>query len=75
MQPTVGRIVHCCPLKHEPEEGPPHTMAAIVCGVFPERDAIAVHYFLPDGANGSCEMPLEAANRPEAGRWWWPPRA
>lgn len=75
MQPTVGRIVHCWPEKHDVPGGQTLTCAAIVTGV--KADAIAVHYFLPDGANGACELPLE--EQPEAagtrGHWWWPPRA
>jgi hypothetical protein len=38
----------------------------IVCGV--TANAIAVHYFLPDGANGSCDFPIAAAV--DRGRWW-----
>lgn len=86
MQPiTVGRIVHCWPDRHEPApaghehylEGadgkPAMRCAAIITGVF--AGTICVHYFLPDGANGACMLPIAPAGDIERGKWWWPPRA
>lgn len=74
MQPTVGRIVHCWPERHDPPEGGSSlTCAAIVTASGADR--IAVHYFLPDGANGACELPLEEGSAGARGKWWWPPRA
>ena len=85
LKPTVGRIIHCWPEKHgPPNTGPdqaPATLvcAGIICGVFPDAPGgglIAVHYFMPDGSNGSCELPIDtAAGEPSRGTWWWPPRS
>jgi hypothetical protein len=72
MKPTVGCIVHCWPPKHDAPTEAPLVCAAIVVGVFDEE--IRVHYFLPDGANGACPLPLEPATEPARGAWWWPPR-
>ena len=86
MQPiTVGRIVHCWPDKHRaPEEGQPYYLegpdgkpvmvcAGIICGI--NGDHVAVHYYLPDGSNGFCELSAAPASGIERGKWWWPPRA
>jgi hypothetical protein len=82
---TVGRIIQCWPERHNPApEGHEHYLegpdgepvlrcAAIVAGVF--ADKIAVHYYLPDGANGACEFPISPGAELKRGNWWWPPRA
>lgn len=76
---TIGRIIRCWPDKHEPPVNPDGTTgalecAAIITGVY--ADKICVHYFLPDGANGACELPSLPVytSSPERGAWWWPPR-
>lgn len=79
IQVTVNRMVQCWPERHDPPPGSPDderavplVCPAIVCDV--KSDSIVVHYFLPDGANGACELPLVPADSPMRGRWWWPPK-
>jgi hypothetical protein len=77
MKPTVGRIIHCWPRAHDAPAGSDTlTCAALVTGV--GDSALYVHYFLPHGENGSCQLPLEPlpeGSPPAMNRWWWPPRA
>lgn len=70
---------HTAPKSDEPFylEGPSGEPAlsclGLVCGITPA--AVHVHYYLPNGANGSCELPHAPSDAPEKGKWWPRPSA
>lgn len=73
--PTVGDKVFCWPLNQNPKptsdgsDPGPLVCLAFVCSVTPTD--VWVHYYLPDGANGSCALPVVPAAEPRKGAWWW----
>lgn len=78
----AGVSIYCWPDRHDaPDREHPYYLESaidvpmlqchgVITGV--ASDHIAVHYYLPDGANGSCQMSLAPASGPERGKWWWP---
>ncbi len=68
---VTGDQIRCSPDNIKP----PQLTATVSCvgivtGVF--EDDFAVHYFLPEGANGYTRFHGPPADGPVRGGWWFP---
>lgn len=68
---AVGQMIRCWPDHIRPPQlGATVECVAVVTGLF--EDDFAVHYFLPEGANGFTRFSGAPAQGPVRGGWWLP---